>query len=140
MYLASNHFLTDINNEIPGTANSTYSDHLTSLNKLVLVLFLQDKTVVPKESSWFGSYAVPDDNSTNLYAKTIVPMRMQPLYVEDWIGLRTLDERGAVILETCAGEHMQVTKDCWEPLARRFVGSPIEGEPSEDRQSALLVQ
>jgi len=125
-YLESNHFLTSINNEVPSTANSTYADKLMSLNKLVLVLFLKDLTVVPKESSWFGSYAVPDNSTSPLGEKTIVPMRMQPLYVEDWIGLKTLDERGAVVLETCEGEHMQLTKDCWEPLVKRFVGGSIE--------------
>ncbi|KZT00467.1 alpha/beta-hydrolase [Laetiporus sulphureus 93-53] len=132
MYLASNQFLASINNELPDTANSTYSDNLVSLNKLVLVLFLQDKTVVPKESSWFGSYAVPD-NGTN--AKTIVPMRMQPLYLENWIGLKTLDRRGDVILETCEGEHMQLSDDCWLPLAKRFVGGLVE-----DTREVLLVQ
>ena len=49
-------------------------------------------------------------------------MRLQPLYNEDWIGLRTLDERGDVVLETCEGAHMQLTADCWKPIVKRFVG------------------
>ncbi|PCH43918.1 palmitoyl-protein thioesterase [Wolfiporia cocos MD-104 SS10] len=127
-YLASNRFLADINNEAPGAPNATYAANLATLNTLVLVLFLQDKTVVPKESSWFGSYAVPEPEpaSASAAAKTIVPMRLQPLYLGDWIGLRTLDERGAVVLETCPGEHMQLSNDCWQPLARRFVGGLVD--------------
>ncbi|KAG6920103.1 hypothetical protein DXG01_010171 [Tephrocybe rancida] len=105
-YLSANHFLTAINNEIPDSRNHTYAKNLASLNKLVLVLFTEDKTVVPKESAWFGSEAAP----TNFHpeqqqpmvgsaaGKEIIPMRLQPLYQEDWIGLRKLDERGGVIV------------------------------------------
>ncbi|KAI0940574.1 hypothetical protein AcW1_003733 [Taiwanofungus camphoratus] len=140
-YLASNHFLTSINNELPDYANSTYADNFISLNKLVLVLFLQDKTVVPKESSWFGSYAEP--NTTKGYdtdAKTIVPMRLQPLYTEDWIGLRVLDERGDVVLETCEGAHMQLSTECWKPLVKRFVGGPVGYRCTGVNDDILRVQ
>ena len=128
-YLAASSFLASVNNERADERNATYKANLESLNKLVLVLFLQDETVVPKESSWFGAYAVPEDDEDAL-EKTIVPMRMQPLYREDWIGLRTLDERGAVVLETCDGEHMVLTDECWQPLVRRFVGGETTEPPS----------
>ncbi|GBE81325.1 alpha/beta-hydrolase [Sparassis crispa] len=133
-YLSSNHFLASINNEVPDTANSTYSDNLLSLHKLVLVVFSADKTVVPKESSWFGSYAPQDDD---LSEKTILPMRLQPLYVEDWIGLRTLDERGDVLLETCEGEHMQLSTGCWKPFVQKYVGGPVQ---VDEFGSVLAVQ
>lgn len=55
-------------------------------------------------------------------AGTIISMHEQPLYKEDWIGLRDLDERKGVVFEVCKGEHMQM-KDCWEDLVRRFAGS-----------------
>jgi palmitoyl-protein thioesterase len=142
-YLESNHFLTSINNELAGTRNKTYAHNLASLETLILVLFKQDKTVVPKESAWFGSEAVEDEGDIlctlgNGYedsyqsrqiqlganpspSSTIIPMRLQPLYTEDWIGLRELDERGAVVLETCEGEHMHLG-DCWERLVKTFTG------------------
>ncbi|OBZ68161.1 Palmitoyl-protein thioesterase 1 [Grifola frondosa] len=138
-YLESNRFLTSINNEIPASANSTYMQNLASLNKLVLVLFSADKTVVPKESSWFGSYAVANDTEAR-DDKTIVPMRLQPLYTEDWIGLRTLDERGDVLLETCEGEHMQLSSECWQPLVKRFVGGPVSSDRLSESESVLRVQ
>jgi len=148
-YLKSNHFLASINNEMADTRNNTYVHNLASLETLVLVLFNRDKTVVPKESAWFGSEAIEDENEIqtdlgNDYAhsdqsgqiqlgtmrassKTIIPMRLQPLYTEDWIGLQQLDKRGAVVLETCDGEHMQLG-DCWERLVKRFAGGvPIRG-------------
>ncbi|RPD63716.1 alpha/beta-hydrolase [Lentinus tigrinus ALCF2SS1-6] len=131
IYLQSNTFLADINNEVSESHNATYSNNLVSLNALVLVLFSGDKTVVPKESSWFGSYA-PANSSSTTDEKTIVPMRLQPLYTHDWIGLRSLDESGRVILETCDGEHMQLTDECWKPLVQRFVGEVLdEYVPSE---------
>ncbi|KAF9052293.1 palmitoyl-protein thioesterase [Hymenopellis radicata] len=122
-YLNANHFLPDVNNEIPGQRNSTYADNFASLNALVLLLFDQDKTVVPKESAWFGTESIPDDGAQRVLTdKTIIPMRSQPLYTEDWIGLRQLDERGAVILGTCDGEHMQMNRACWEPVVKQWVG------------------
>lgn len=56
--------------------------------------------------------------------KTVVPMKLQPLYTEDWIGLRTLDERGAVVFVTCPGKHMQLT-GCWESLVDKWIGGTL---------------
>ena len=127
-YLSANHFLPDINNEL-SERNATYVENFASLDALVLMLFDQDKTVVPKESAWFGSEAVPDNVQEDAQIamsattdKDIVPMRRQPLYLEDWIGLKALDERGAVILGTCNGEHMQLLRSCWEPVVKTWVG------------------
>jgi palmitoyl-protein thioesterase len=57
-YLTSNVFLTDINAEVPdaGGDMAMYKKNLESLDALVLVMFSEDRTVVPKESGWFGSY------------------------------------------------------------------------------------
>ena len=140
-YLKASRFLASINNERPGERNATYAHNLSTLNKLVLVLFAEDQTVVAKESSWFGSEAVPGEGVGAEYKassasaqeklapvassdRDIIPMRLQPLYMEDWIGLRRLDERGDVIFETCPGEHMQLG-DCWEPLVKNFAGGPV---------------
>jgi palmitoyl-protein thioesterase len=106
--------------------NTTYAAHLAQLDALVLVLFTEDRTVVPKESAWFGSYAVPDGGEEGEGGggkKTIVSMREQPLYVEDWIGLRTLDESGRVVLVSCDAEHMRLSAECWQPLVKKYVGS-----------------
>jgi hypothetical protein len=65
----SNHFLTSINNEVPTTRNATYAAHLAQLETLVLVLFERDRTVVPKESSWFGSYAPPPPEDEDAVAR-----------------------------------------------------------------------
>ncbi|KAJ7251799.1 palmitoyl-protein thioesterase [Mycena haematopus] len=133
-YYSSNKFLTSINNELLGSRNKTYTSNLVSLDKLVLIMFTEDKTVVPKESSWFGSEVVVDDLSftdghQRVLADTriLVPMQEQPLYQEDWIGLRELDERGDVVFAECEGEHMDIN-DCWESLVREFVGGDMHSK------------
>lgn len=127
-YLATNTFLADINNEIPDMHNTTYAKNFATLNNLVLVVFSKDITVVPKESSWFGSYAPSDGKFPG--DRTIIPMRMQELYVDDTIGLKELDERGRVLLETCEGAHMQLKDECWRPLVEEFVGGAVHKTPT----------
>ncbi|KAI0743399.1 alpha/beta-hydrolase [Daedaleopsis nitida] len=136
-YLKYNKFLPEINNELPDALNHTYADNLASLNALVLVLFSADTTVVPKETAWFGSFAPEEDDIMGNDEKTIVPMRLQPLYTHDWIGLRTLDESGRVMLETCEGRHMEISDACWQPLVKKYVGGFL-GEGYEQGADALL--
>jgi palmitoyl-protein thioesterase len=67
----------------------------------VLFAFENDVTVVPKQSAWFGFYD----------GWRLVPLRESPLYLEDRIGLRELDEGGRLLLESAPGFHMQFTLD-----------------------------
>lgn len=142
LYISTGSFLPDINNEVllPSSRNASYADNLASLNKLVLVLFAQDATVVPKESAWFASEEPLEDIHVKPFTfgsgqtpvlsaphtKDIIPMRLQPLYKEDWIGLRKLDESGAIDLVACPGEHMQLD-GCWEDLVAKWVGGSLGG-------------
>jgi len=126
-YLASNHFLASINNEVADARNKTYAKQLASLNKLILIAFTKEKTIVPKESPWFGSEAIEEDTDENQnqqvisQLQTIVPMKKQQLYIEDWIGLRKLDEKGGIVFDSCEGQHMNIS-GCWERLVRGYVG------------------
>lgn len=140
-YLQASSFLADINNEIPENTdddseprarNATYTANLASLDNFVMVLFDQDKTVVPKESSWFGSYKIPTDDDNNEEGD-IIHMKHQPLYKEDWIGLRKLDEENKVFPIVCEGEHMQIAEDCWKPIVKRWVGQ-IDVKKATPRQ------
>ena len=91
--------------------------------------------MVPKESSWFGSLAPPEDDDLSWMVEQdpsqwaiappvkVIPMREQPLYTEDWIGLKSLDELGAVVFEVCEGEHMQIS-NCWQRIVEQFTGGP----------------
>ena len=137
--------MADINNEIPGQRNATYKENLQTLENLVLIIFSEDKTVVPKESAWFGYEAITDGDkaasndvptssddaerqlqrpltTTSSPEKTIVPIRQQPIYTEDWIGLKELDESGRIVFGVSDGEHMQLG-DCWKDYVKKYVGS-----------------
>ncbi|KAL8495659.1 hypothetical protein ACS0TY_019681 [Phlomoides rotata] len=93
-------FLPKINNEM--YKNSTYKARFSSLENLVLIKFEKDNILVPRETSWFGYYL---DGSFD----TILPARETPLYTEDWIGLKALDEAGKVKFINVSGNHLQVS-------------------------------
>lgn len=113
--------------------------------------------VIPKESSWFGSYAPPPpdpesapgnanamrydpDFGDSRTAPEIVPMRMHPMYVEDWFGLRELDERGGVSMEICEQRHMHLPPECWEGLVKRFIGGGWEADATTSfREQTFMV-
>jgi palmitoyl-protein thioesterase len=75
--------------------------NLKSLTKLVLYKFANESTVEPPDSAWFGFY----DSDLN-----VVPMRDQPMYKEDWIGLRTLDREGRIDLLVTEGGHVRASE------------------------------
>ncbi|CEL60494.1 palmitoyl-protein thioesterase [Rhizoctonia solani AG-1 IB] len=139
-YYAANTFLADINAEIPDTDEKLYKKNLASLDALVLVLFSEDKTVVPKESGWFGSYKPASLSEPDaMDEEVIVPMRQQPIYKDDRIGLRTLDEAGKIHFTTCEGPHMRISDDCWKPLVLKFCGDR-RGDKDEQDSSDILIQ
>ncbi|KAG0372528.1 hypothetical protein BGX24_000138 [Mortierella sp. AD032] len=96
-YLERNIFLPDINNEL-AVKNLTYATQLKSLNKLVMFMFMNDVTVKPKETAWFGFL---DENGDS------VELEEQEQYKQDWLGLKTMDQDGKLIFEVMEGEHMQ---------------------------------
>lgn len=98
VYKSKNIFLADINNE--NKVNESYRENLIALDNLVLVQFNGDEMVVPRESSLFGFYAPGQ-------TKYIVPLEESPLYLEDRIGLRKLDETGRLHQIKVPGNHLQ---------------------------------
>ncbi|KAJ8526738.1 hypothetical protein K7X08_029215 [Anisodus acutangulus] len=101
-YMKSCRFLPKLNNEIPSHRNSTYKKRFSSLENLVLIMFEHDTILIPKETSWFGYY--PDGAF-----EPILPAQQTPLYTEDWIGLKTLDDAGKVIYVKVAGNHLEIS-------------------------------
>ncbi|KAK0533252.1 hypothetical protein OC835_003071 [Tilletia horrida] len=146
-YMSKNAFLADINNE--RRINQKYIDRLATLEHFVMLLFSDDTTVSPKESSWFASYLEPNTSSSAAAAaarqpprmistslllekeaedapKPIlpVPLRKSVIYKEDRLGLRKMDKRGALVFETCQGIHMQITRECRDKVFGRYIGTP----------------
>ncbi|KAL1213992.1 hypothetical protein V5N11_007354 [Cardamine amara subsp. amara] len=118
-YLKSSKYLPKLNNEISNQRNSTYKERFTSLHNLVLVMFEDDKVIVPKESSWFWFY--PDGDFEHL-----LPTNQTKLYTEDWIGLKTLDDAGNVKFVSVAGEHIRMA----EPDVVKYVVPYLKDQPS----------
>lgn len=128
-YLDANKFLTDINNELK--QDEEYKKRLSSLETFVMLQFDQDKTVVPKRSSWFEAFptkadddsAAEGDNNDNKKEETI-PLRQSEIYTSDRLGLRQLDKRGSLVLDTCKGRHMEIHAACQLKIFGKYVATP----------------
>ncbi|XP_062506764.1 palmitoyl-protein thioesterase 1-like isoform X2 [Corticium candelabrum] len=91
-------FLADINQE--NVKNATYKENLMKLKNFVMVKFLQDTMVQPKESEWFGFYKPGQDKET-------FTLQESPLYMEDWLGLKEMDAAGKLHFLTSDTDHLQ---------------------------------
>ncbi|GAA6008129.1 hypothetical protein JCM10207_007039 [Rhodosporidiobolus poonsookiae] len=156
-YLRVNTFLKDINNEREGDdqvgapsgergdamdepepRKKDYKENLARLNRLVMLRFSEDVTVVPAHSSHF---TLPSPNATNCPTppspadpfcySTPVAWKDLPLYREDYVGLKRLDEAGRIVKGVCEGAHMQISAECWEGVVR-WLGKRGEKGPVSD--------
>ncbi|KAK0620573.1 Alpha/Beta hydrolase protein [Immersiella caudata] len=124
-YLEHSNFLADINNERP-FKNQTYKENIAKLKNLVLYMFADDTTAVPKESAFFEEV-----NGTE-----IIPLRARKLYSEDWIGLRELDRAGGLTMRTIPGEHMRLTDKVLNETFAEFFG-PLKLKKADKRPTHL---
>ncbi|KAI5958245.1 hypothetical protein KGF57_002600 [Candida theae] len=113
-YLKHSLYLADVNNERKDK-NATYVENLTKLNKLVLVTFTEDTTVVPKESAMFC-----DIDTT--WRQTI-PFDKTDLYIHDYIGIRYLHEMGRIDFRDIEAEHMSISDEFIEEIALNYLGN-----------------
>lgn len=112
-YLEHLNFLADINNE-RAEVNASYVSRLAAIEKLVLVSFLQDTTVVPKDSSRFAD----QDMFGNF-----VPMTETRVYREDLIGIKQLDQAGKIEFLEVDDDHMRIPETMIHQVAKNYVGS-----------------
>ncbi|XP_047339271.1 palmitoyl-protein thioesterase 1-like [Impatiens glandulifera] len=108
-YMKGCKFLPKLNNEYKDHKNASYKARFASLQNLVLIMFEEDKVLVPKETSLFGFF--PDGSWTD-----VLPAQETALYKEDWIGLRTLDEAGKVKFLNISGGHLEITTSDMQKL------------------------
>lgn len=129
-YLENSNFLADVNNE-RAVKNATYKENLSSLNRFAMFMFKDDKIVHPKETSWFAEV----DKETG----EVTPLREREIYKEDWLGLKELDEKGALEFETLQGNHMQLAEEDLESVFTEYFG-PVEVDlPPVQGQREVLV-
>lgn len=132
-YLESSNFLADINNERPGERSDLYRDNLAQLSNFVMYLFENDTTAIPKESAWFSEV-----NGTE-----VIPLRERALYKEDWLGLKTIDDKGGLHFRAVPGEHMRLRAEDLESVFAEFYGPfnkkfPGAKQPSKSFKDALF--
>jgi len=119
-YLTHSNFLADINNE-RAEKNETYKTNLAAIEKFVMVVFRDDQTVIPKESGWFSEVNATTD-SAGIEKRTVTPLRDRPIYKEDWIGLKALDEKHGLDFVEVEGEHMRLSDKDLKSLFKAYLG------------------
>ena len=96
-YMKTNTFLKMLNNENLEKDEEIYR-RFTSLEKVKLIKSKEDTVITPRESSWFEFY--------DKEGKEIVPLEFSDFYLDDFIGLRKLNEEGKVEFAEFAEEHV----------------------------------
>lgn len=120
-YLKASNFLADVNNERENKTKA-YKARLASLDKFVMYIFDEDTTVLPKESGWFAEVNVTDGKVTKLQDRK--------MYKEDWLGLKILDDKGALEFLTTPGRHME--------LSEKLLNTTFKAYYGPDKKGALL--
>lgn len=113
-YREHSSFLAAINNESNEGYYKAYADKLRQLKKFVMVLFNSDTTLVPKTSAIFGDI----DIITGLP----IPMRQARIFEENLLGLRDLDEVGALEFFSLDGDHMQIPETFFVNVVNDYLG------------------
>jgi palmitoyl-protein thioesterase len=112
-YLEFSNFLADVNNE-RAIKNTIYAENIARLNKFVMYMFADDKTVIPKQSAWFAEY--------NKTSKVVTPLAERQMYKEDWLGLRKLAEKGGLVFDLLKGEHMRFSDKDLKRVMQEYFG------------------
>ena len=110
-YYKYNKFLLDLNNE-GEIKNETYKEKIIKLNKVMLVKGNKDTVISPKESSWFEFY---DEKGQN-----IIPLNESKFYIDDFIGIRYLNENQKIDFVLFSGEHVKFTEEEFQVFINFF--------------------
>lgn len=94
LYLKYSQYLPYVNNEILCENSTQFRENLLRLEKMVLIGGPDDDVITPWQSAQFGFY---DENLE------VVPLHERSLYLEDAIGLKTLDEQQRLKIITVPG-------------------------------------
>lgn len=129
-YLEHSNFLADLNNERT-MKNSTYKENIKKLERFVMYVFEEDKTVIPKESGWFSEV-----NRTSL---KVTKLQDRKIYIEDWLGLKWLDERERLEFRTLEGGHMQLSDELLIDTFKRYF-TPRANDAEQDSWSDAFLE
>lgn len=111
-YLEYSLFLADINNERPENVSEIAKERFQKLEKLVLIKFSEDTTLVPKESAFFEEIDPITD--------TIIPFYNTEFFKKNLIGLKTLHENDKIDFYTVADVHMRFSKEFFSQIVETY--------------------
>lgn len=104
-YLKHSRWLADLNNDRAEKVPQ-YRQHMLQLERYVLVEATSDTVVTPHVSESHGAFAWGSQGR-------MLNLRETDGYLEDSIGLRTLDEAGKLWLLTYEGDHLGFSEEFW---------------------------
>ncbi|XP_023687893.1 palmitoyl-protein thioesterase 1 [Paramormyrops kingsleyae] len=105
LYRTHSLFLADVNQE--RMVNESYKKNLQSLEKFVMVKFLQDSVVDPVDSEWFGFYKPGQGTETET-------LQESALYKEDRLGLAAMEKAGKLVFLASEGDHLQFSREWFD--------------------------
>ncbi|KAM7543313.1 hypothetical protein Aperf_G00000014860 [Anoplocephala perfoliata] len=115
IYRTKSQFLAEFNQE--RALNKSYRENLLMVDNLVLVRFMDDRTVIPSISEWFGFYR--NDSSEKTYG-----YNESSQYQTDSLGLKTLNKQGRLHLIPLPGYHLQFSDEWFRKfIIHRFLKS-----------------
>lgn len=112
-YVLHSNFLSSINNERPTIFRPSYKRNMEALEKLVLVAFEQDTTLVPKQLAHFWDRSKEEQ----------IPFEQTRIYKWDLLGLQKLYEEGKIDFLNVDAEHMRIPDDFFESIAKDYLGT-----------------
>lgn len=118
-YLESSNFLADVNNERK-VKNATYKENMMRLQRFVMFMFGDDTTVIPKESAFFSEF--------NATTGVVTKLQDRPIYKEDWLGLKVLDEQKKLDFLITEGGHMQLSDKLLKDTFKKYFTRRAEGD------------
>lgn len=105
-YLDNSQWLADVDNE--RTVNQTRRQNMISLNKYMATVALRDTIVQPAQSAWHTYWYWGDESRSK-----VMNLTETDGYKNDVLGLKTLDERGDLILNSFDGTHCGYQMSWW---------------------------
>jgi palmitoyl-protein thioesterase len=111
-YLTYSRFLADVNNEREDF-NQTYIDNFSKIEKLVLIKFSKDETLVPLDSAWFY-----DQNKTT--GETL-PFNQTNIYKNDLIGLKSLSDQDRIDFLSIDDRHMNISDEFLKDILNKYI-------------------
>jgi len=118
LYLGNNEWLADINND--RLINPQHQQNMISLNKYMATYATKDTVVQPPQSAWHTFWHWDDP-----WRSSVMELNETEGYRNDALGLKSLQERGDLILNYYDGDHLKYNMSWWNenvlPMFANFI-------------------